>query len=200
MVFLFMVVLGFSSQAQVPIIGTIIGKVIKAIDLKVQRMQNETIWLQNVQQVAEQELSKSKLAEITAWQQRQEDLYAGYFDELKKAKRSITGLSQVKRIISMQGEVMTAYNRFAHTRAFVSEYDALLANSVEILETLQVVVGAGMTMKDSDRITMITTLRDAMNQCLKNIKSLNEQQVSSAVANARLKADLQFVKRLNGIQ
>lgn len=198
--FLFMVALGMSSQAQIPIVGTIVSKVIKAIDLKVQRMQNETIWLQHAQAAAEQALSKSKLAEITSWQQMQEELYEGYFDELKQTKKSITGLSQVKRIVSLQAQVVAEYNRFGKEASLKPDYDALLAGSLDILATLQDVIGAGMSMKDSDRIMMITTLRDAMNQCVKNIKSLNEQQVRSAAANARLKADLQFVKRLNGIQ
>lgn len=200
MVLLFMIGLGLSSQAQIPIVGTIVSKVIKAIDLKVQRMQNETIWLQHAQAAAEQALSKSKLAEITSWQQMQEELYEGYFDELKQAKKSITGLSQVKRIVSLQAQVVAEYNRFGKEASFKHDYDALLAGSLDILATLQDVIGAGMSVKDSDRIMMITALRDAMNQCVKNIKSLNEQQVRSAAANARLKADLQFVKRLNGIQ
>lgn len=197
---LFMSGFGLSLKAQIPIIGTIVSKVIKAIDLKVQRMQNETLWLQNAQVVAEHALSKSKLAEITAWQQKQEDLYEGYFNELKQAKKSITGLSQVKRIISLQAQVVTEYYRFSNDAAIKPEYDALFSGSVEILQTLAVVMGGNVSMKDGDRIIMITTLRDAMNQCLKNIKSLNDQQLRLAAANARMKADLQFVKRLNGIE
>lgn len=200
MLLLLILFIGFSSHAQVPIIGTIVAKVIKAIDLKVQRMQNETMWLQNAQLSAEHELSRSKLAEITAWQRKQEGLYEGYFDELRAAKKSITGLSQVKRILELQGQVIAEYNRFGKSGAIALEYDALLSSSVEIMETLQVVVSNGASMKDGDRIIMISTLRDAMNQCLKNVKALNGQQLKLAAANARLKADLHFVKRLNGIQ
>jgi hypothetical protein len=42
-------------------ISLVIAKVIKAIDLQVQKLQNQTIWLQQAQQVAEHELSKFKL-------------------------------------------------------------------------------------------------------------------------------------------
>ena len=196
----FMIGFVLPSQAQIPIIGTLLSKVIKAIDLKVQRMQNETLWLQNAQQVAEHKLSKIKIAEITSWQQKQENLYEDYFKELKLAKASITGMSQVKRIISLQAQVITEYNRFAKDATIKPEYDGLLSSSVEILQTLQVVIGGNVSMKDGDRIIMITTLRDAMNQCLKNIRTLNDQQLRLAAAHERLKADIQFVKRLNGIQ
>ena len=39
------------------VIKLTVTKVIKAIDLKVQRMQNQTIWLQNAQKVLENQLS-----------------------------------------------------------------------------------------------------------------------------------------------
>jgi len=42
------------------VIKLTVTKIIKAIDLKVQRMQNKTIWLQNAQKVIENQLSKNK--------------------------------------------------------------------------------------------------------------------------------------------
>src|SRR5688572_10980502 len=51
----------------VPILEVIkqgVVKVIRAVDLKIQRLQNETIWLQHAQKVMENTLSKLKLEEI----------------------------------------------------------------------------------------------------------------------------------------
>ncbi|MBV5349464.1 conjugal transfer protein TraI, partial [bacterium] len=65
-------------------------KVIKAVDLQIQRLQNETIWLQNAQKVLENTLSKLKLDEISDWTERQKTLYKDYFDELEKVKSIIS--------------------------------------------------------------------------------------------------------------
>ena len=73
------------AQAQIPIAEIIkagIIKVIKAVDLKIQRLQNKTVWLQNAQKVLENEMSKLNLTEIGDWANRQKELYANYFDEL----------------------------------------------------------------------------------------------------------------------
>jgi hypothetical protein len=56
------------SDAQIiEIIKEAIIKAIKAIDLQVQRLQNATIELQNVQKQIENTLSKLKLEEISDW-------------------------------------------------------------------------------------------------------------------------------------
>ncbi|MES2331308.1 MAG: hypothetical protein V4539_17020 [Bacteroidota bacterium] len=188
------------SNAQIPVVGTIIAKVIKAIDMKVQKLQNETIWLQQAQSLAENELSRAKLSEITGWQKQLSDLYAGYFAELKTVKSSITGMSQIKRIVEMQQQVVIEYGRMAKDAQIKIQYDALLNTSMDVLQTLYSVLSSQYSMKDAERICMITTLKDAMSHCLANIQALNKQQLEMIANRTRMQADLQFVKKFNGIQ
>src|ERR1700730_56357 len=85
-------VIAHRSLAQDPISEIIkqgIIKVIKAVDLEIQRLQNKTIWLQNAQKAIENEMSKLKLDEISGWVEKQRKLYADYFDELSKVKEVI---------------------------------------------------------------------------------------------------------------
>lgn len=77
-------------NAQLAIVEVIkagVKKVVKAVDLKIQRMQNETIWLQNAQKVMENQLSKLKLTEIADWTERQKELYGKYYADLWKVKQ-----------------------------------------------------------------------------------------------------------------
>ena len=77
------------TNAQIPVLEIIrqgIKKVIIAVDLKIQRLQNKTIWLQNAQKTIENTMSKLRLDEIGDWVERQRKLYADYFDELHKVK------------------------------------------------------------------------------------------------------------------
>src|SRR5687768_6820027 len=73
------------SQAAIPIAQIIkeaVKKVIKAVDLLIQRMQNEVIKLQNAQKVLENKLSELKLKEIAEWTEKHRKLYQEYYDEL----------------------------------------------------------------------------------------------------------------------
>lgn len=84
--------LAVSVQAQVPIAGTVISKVVKAIDLKIQRLQNETLVLQYAQKLLENKLHALKLAEISGWTAKQKELYQQYFEELGQVKTAIKNL------------------------------------------------------------------------------------------------------------
>ena len=93
------------TEAQIPILEIIkqgIKKVIIAVDLKIQRLQNKTIWLQNAQKTLENTMSKLKLDEISDWVEKQRKLYADYFDELWKVKAALTYYHRVKEIIEGQ--------------------------------------------------------------------------------------------------
>ena len=81
-----------SIRAQVPVVGIVISKVVKAIDLKVQQLQNETLVLQNIQKILENKLHELKMAEITGWTYKQKALYEQYFDELNQVKAAIKNL------------------------------------------------------------------------------------------------------------
>ena len=87
----FIAVIPSVSKAQMPIAEIIkegIKKVIKAVDLQIQRLQNKTIWLQNAQKAIENEMSKLKLDDISDWVEKQRKLYADYFDELSLLSNS----------------------------------------------------------------------------------------------------------------
>ena len=79
-----------------------IKKVVKAIDLKVQRLQNQTIWLQNAQKVIENQLNKLKLGEISEWTDRQRKLYSNYYEDLMRVKSVISTYKRVRDLVSTQ--------------------------------------------------------------------------------------------------
>ncbi|MFW2476841.1 MAG: hypothetical protein ACN4EP_07995, partial [Sediminibacterium sp.] len=178
----------------------IIAKAIKAINLKVQRLQNETLILQGEQQVAEQELGRRKLSEITNWQQQLQGLYAGYFTELKMVKSAISGGAVARRILSLQKEVVMEYRRLGKEGAIKKEYDELLDLSMEILRTLQMTLSDGLSMRDAERLQLQYTLKNAMFHCLESVQLLNKRQQELILRKTRMKAEIDYVKRLHGIQ
>src|SRR4051812_41102799 len=87
------------SEAQIPVLEIIkqaVTKVIKAVDLKIQRLQNKTIWLQNAQKTLENKMQELKLGEISDWVERQRKLYSDYYEELWKVKTAIAYYQKVR--------------------------------------------------------------------------------------------------------
>ena len=75
------VLLQQKADAQIPVVSLISGvikKVITALDLKVQQLQNQTIALQNAEASLENSMSLGNLNDITGWIGKERDLYQSY--------------------------------------------------------------------------------------------------------------------------
>ncbi|MEO7293440.1 MAG: conjugal transfer protein TraI, partial [Ginsengibacter sp.] len=126
-----------------------IKKVIVAVDLKIQRIQNKTIWLQNAEKVLENKMSELKLGEIGDWVEKQRKLYADYFDELWKVKNTIATYQRVRDIIKRQVQMVKEYEKayalFRQDKNFTQKeinymyqvYSGMLNESVKNLEQVQ---------------------------------------------------------------
>src|SRR6187399_3044961 len=100
--------------AVIPIVKIIkegVKKVIKAVDLMIQRLQNKTIWLQNAQKVLENKLSELKLTEIAEWTEKHRKLYEDYYEELWKVKNTIAMYQRVRQVMDKQVRIVDEYKR-----------------------------------------------------------------------------------------
>ena len=198
--------------AVVEVIKAGVKKVIKAVDLKIQRLQNETIWLQNAQKVLENTLSKLKLTEIADWSTRQKDLYSKYFDELWRIKSAISYYHHIKEITQMQVAIVEEYNRakslFARDRNFSADeliymegiYSGILNASLKNLDQVLLVVNSFKTqMSDGSRLEMIDAAADKIEQNFTDLKQFNSQQMSLSLGRAKDAGDLSVIKKLYGI-
>src|SRR5919199_4459316 len=145
------------ASAQDPItliIKEAIKKVIVAVDLKIQRLQTKTIWLQNAQKVVENTMAQLKLDQITQWAQKQKDLYQQYFDELWKVKMVLSYYHRIKEVMNEQiaivKEYKSAYALFRQDKHFTPDeivymgqvYAGMLEASVKNLDQLLLVVNS----------------------------------------------------------
>jgi len=102
------------AQAAVPIATIIkegVKKVIKAIDLMIQRLQTKTIWLQNAQKTIENKLNQLKLSEIAQWTDKQRQQYKKYFDELWKIRNTLQTYQSIRQITERQVFLVQEYKR-----------------------------------------------------------------------------------------
>ena len=204
------------TDAQIPIYDIIKGgvkKVIKAVDLKIQRLQNKTIWLQNAQKTLENQMSKLKLTQIGDWAKKQKELYTKYFVELSKIKNTIGTYQAVKDIISKQVQIVKeyslAFNLSKHDKNFTQQdidymqrvYTGILDESLKSIEQLQMVITAFATqMTDAKRLGIIHSASDNMEQNLTDLRQFNQQNILVSLQRSKERNDIDVVKKLYGIK
>lgn len=204
------------TEAQIPIAEIIkagIKKVIVAIDLKIQRLQNKTIWLQNAQKAVENTMSKLKLHEISDWVEKQRKLYADYFDELSKVKEVIATYHRVIDIIDKQtalvNEYKSAWKVFKQDNNFTTDelnymgnvYTGILNESIKNLDQVFIVVNAFATqMTDAKRIEIINHAADAVDDNLADLRQFNDENKMLSFQRAAEKGDVEVVKKLYGLE
>lgn len=201
--------------AQIPIYDIIkkaIKKVIIAVDLKVQRLQNKTIWLQNAQKTLENKMSKLKLDEIKDWVEKQRKLYADYFEELKKVKAVLANYQRVKDIIEKQTlmvkEYKYAWALFKQDKNFTTEeldymyniYNGMFDESLKNLDQLFLVINAYATqMSDGKRLEIINRASDNIEQQLTDLREFNTQNRMLSIQRASELGEIEYVRRLYGL-
>nr|WP_197718671.1 conjugal transfer protein TraI [Pedobacter schmidteae] len=223
----YMVVLPFSAMtllvalptgatAQIAFIEVIkagVKKVIKAVDLKVQRLQNQTIWLQNAQKVIENQLSKFKLTEIADWTERQRVLYADYYQKLWEVKSLIATYQRIKDLAQTQAAIVKEYQwaigLFHKDKHFsVDEllhmeevYRGILEASVKNLDQVFMVINSFKTqMSDAARMELIDAAAKAMDQNYSDLRAFNNQNITLSIQRSGSDLEIKNLKRLYEIE
>ncbi|WP_426484665.1 conjugal transfer protein TraI [Flavobacterium sp. 2] len=194
------------------IVKAVTKKVIKAIDLGIQRLQNKTIWLQNAQKQIENTLSKLKLNEISDWTKKQRDLYKDYYEELQKVKSIITYYQRIKEISAKQtrliDEYEKAWNLFKRDGHFkVSEleymekvYDGILGESMKNIDQIFLIIESFTTqMSDLKRLEIINAAADQIDSNYNDLRLFNQQNVLLSLQRAKTDTDVNKVKQFYGI-
>ncbi|RBN49453.1 conjugal transfer protein TraI [Flavobacterium psychrolimnae] len=204
-----------TTVAAVPLIGLIkdaVAAVIKAIDLRIQRLQNKTIWLQNAQKKLENVLSKVKLDEISNWTQKQKELYKGYYDELAKVKSIITYYQRIRDITQKQVRLVAEYERAwklfqrddhfkADELAYMQKvYSGILNESMNNIDQIfSVVESFTMQMSDAKRLEIINTAADQIDATYDDLSQFNRQNIQLSLQRAKSNNDVNAIKKFYGI-
>lgn len=194
------------------IVKAVTKKVIKAIDLRIQKLQNKTIWLQNAQKQVENVLSKLKLDEISDWTQKQKDLYKGYYEELAKVKSIITYYQRIKEIAKKQTQLVQEYERawnlfkqdshFKDSEVQYMEqvYSGILEESVKNIDQIFLILDSFTTqMSDLKRLEIINKAADQIDANYDDLTMFNQQNILLSLQRAKTEADAKQVKQFYGI-
>jgi hypothetical protein len=204
------------AKAQIDVASIIkagVKKVIKAIDLKIQRLQNKTIWLQNAQKAMENSMSKIKLDEITGWVEKQKELYQNYFDELRNVKTAIAYYYRIREVTAKQLQLVDAYKHalalFKQDSHFtpkevnymISVYSGIIDESIKNMDQILLVVSSFSTqMDDAKRIQIINAAANAIDENYNDLIQFNQQNISLSVQRSKDLSEINQVKSLYGLQ
>lgn len=194
------------------VLNQTVGKIIRAIDLGVQKAQNQTIWLQNAQKVIETQLNQLKLSEIAGVGQQQTDLFSKYYNELFEVKALITDYEQVKNITERQAALVREYQSawaltqqddhftIAELQHIQSVYTGILGESVKNLDQLMVVINSFKTqMSDGQRMELINHIAKKIDANYFDLKAFNNENILFSFSRAHSQQDMQSLKNLYGI-
>jgi hypothetical protein len=203
------------AKAQIPIAAIIkaaVKKVIVAVDLKIQRLQNKTIWLQNAQKTLENKMSQLKLDEIRDWVQRQKKLYEDYYEELWKIKSALASYKRIKDIISQQADILkeyrSAWSLFRQDKNFTpgeldymgNIYTGILEESAKNVDELFLIVNAFATqMSDARRLEIINRVGDQVQRQLLDLRDFNNQNKIVSLQRASERGEIEYSRKIYGI-
>lgn len=203
------------AQAAVPIATIIkegVKKVIKAIDLMIQRLQTKTIWLQNAQKTIENKLNQLKLSEIAQWTDKQRQQYKKYFDELWKIRNTLQTYQRIRQITERQVFLVREYkrtwdmvNQDKHFNRMEIDYmyrtyTGIIDDSIFNLEQLMLVINSFKTqMSDAKRLEIINKAGEGIDQNYADLKKFNNQNIQLSLNRAKGEHEIQAVRKLYGI-
>ena len=213
LIFLSLLFFAMQCEAQtIEIIKLAIEKAIRTVDLEVQRLQNETLWLQNAAKLEENAMNATRLNEITNLAQKQKDLYADYFKELRQVKSVITNSSDVSTIIDLQSKLMNEVRQYKNSlqadEHFSSEerdymykvYDGIANESKTNLQQIYAVTGSSNTsMSDAERIKIIKKYSVRIEENYADLHQFSNQNIKIRLQRSKDENDIKTIKKIYGL-
>lgn len=203
-----------SADAAIPvIITTVVKKVLRAMDIAVQRLQNATIKLQNAQKALENLLSKLKLDEIYEWSEKQKNLFAGYYEELHKVKSVITYYKRVRSILDQQVSLVAEYKRAVNlisgSKCYTPEeimhimdvYTGILQQSVNNISQINTIIKSfSLQMTDAARLEMIHKTDKAILKNMSDLRSFTNRNVLLGLQRTKDQTEINTISSLYNIE
>lgn len=188
-------------------------KVIKAVDLMIQRLQTKTIWLQNAQKVLENKLSEFKLTEIAEWTEKQRQLYKKYYDELWQVRNTLANYHRIALALKRQKQLVEQYkftwamvNQDKHFTASEIDYmylvySGIINDSLYNLDQILLVINSYRTqMSDAERLEIIDKATDGIEKNYTDLQQFNNQNIQLSINRAKGQSEVDALKKLYGLQ
>lgn len=201
------------ASAQLDIIGDVIKAALEAADLRLQRLQTQTLLLQNAQKELENSMAGGLLDDITGWVQQQKELYGEYYTELWEVKSVFTAFSRTKLFVEKEGQLVQQYHdaitavqndphfSAAELSHILSVYSGILDEvSRDAGRLATVVTGYATQMDDAGRLQLIDELSADIDRRYAALRAFTQENRLLSLQRAKDQADIQTIRALYGVQ
>jgi hypothetical protein len=201
------------ATAQLDIVEQIIADGIMEVDLGVQKVQTETIQLQEAEKMVENEMEQLDLEDITNWVQDEWDLFNGYYQELWQVKAALSTYGKVVSMIDRQAQLVRQeraalaavrqdkHFSVAELNYIVSVYAGIVQQSAENISKLGLVIESFATqMSDGDRLALIDGAAAGIDQNANDLDAFTQQNALLSLERAQDEGDINQIKLLYGLQ
>jgi Neuraminidase (sialidase) len=201
------------AAAQAEIVEQIIADAIMAVDLGVQKVQTETIQLQEAEKLVENEMEQLDLDDITDWVQNEWDLFNGYYQELWQVKAALSTYGKVVAMIDRQAQLvrqeqaaLAAVQQDKHFTAaelnyIAGVYAGIIQQSAQNISKLYLVIESFVTqMSDGDRLALIDGAAAGIDQNANDLNTFTQQNALLSLERAQDEGDINQIKLLYGLQ
>lgn len=150
------------------IIKEAIKKVIRAVDLVMQRFQKQYLRLQLAMEKLRNEMSKLKLDEIHGWVEEKKEIFDKYYNELWALNAKMEEIKGIKEAIESQAALLTSFNKAyelfqgdSYLKAdeismIYDIYMGMLEKNLDHIDDLRILITADkVQMEDGERLEMI---------------------------------------------
>ncbi|WP_313260656.1 conjugal transfer protein TraI [Sphingobacterium sp.] len=186
-----------------------IKRVVRAVDLRVQRLQNRTVWLQNAQKVLENSLSKLRLQEISEWTQKQTEQYRDRYQQFSQVRSAISDIQEVRQIVKVQLGLVREYQRVwdllqgdpvfsPHELEHMEMvYAGILEQSIANIDQIRLVMASfQLSMADGQRMKLIGKASRAIYSNYGELVTFNRQNLVLKAQRAGERNQIESVRKL----
>lgn len=200
-------------QAILAVIKKGVKKVIRAMDLVMQRLQKYFLHIQNVLEKAKNLMAESKLGEITEWVQKKKELFDKYYDDLWRIKNIIDNIKSIKTSIASQAKLIDKY-KLVLTRVLTRDlfnddekkmiqdvYTTMLAENINHITSMtNLITNYKIQMDDGDRLELITEYSRKINSVASDFNGFTTKILKLAMARDQEVNNNNAIKELNNIK
>jgi len=201
------------SDAQVleviDIINAAVKKAIEAADLEVQRLQTQTIALQDAEKALENSMAGDLLDDITDWVEQQEQLYGAYYQELWQVKSALNDYSKAATLIDRQAALVREEQQdwgavqkdphftLAELEHIGNVYTGILNESARNVSQISLVIQSFITqMDDAGRLIIIDETNRRLDGDFDDLRAFTQQNSLLSLQRARDQNDVLTIKQL----
>lgn len=189
-----------------------IKEALETADLKIQRLQTQTLWLQNSQKVLENSMAGSLLDDIGDWARQQEELFNDYYTQLWQVKDVFDTYGKTLTLLRRQEQLVKAWqSATAAVRAdphlapgemehILAVYDGILEASIRNAGRLETVITDFATqMDDAGRLRLIDETAEDLDRDYTTLTHYTQETSLLSLRRAHDQADIRTIKTLYGL-